>query len=80
MVTWVSVSDPSARYPASIVGFASVAELIRTPSLGRVVHETWSGPATLSFDAADSVLPSLDAQPAAEWIAKATTAGRRSER
>ncbi len=34
---------------------------------------------TLSFDAADSVIPSLDAQPAAEWIAEATTAGRRSE-
>jgi HAD superfamily hydrolase (TIGR01509 family) len=29
---------------------------------------------TLSFAAADAVLPSLDAQPAAEWIAEAATA------
>ena len=29
---------------------------------------------TLSFDAADAVLPSLDARPAADWIAEAATA------
>jgi HAD superfamily hydrolase (TIGR01509 family) len=35
---------------------------------------------TLSFDAADRVLPSLDAQPAEEWIAAAATARRPSDR
>ncbi len=35
----------------------AVAELIRTPSLDRVVHEAWSGPATLSFDTASDLDP-----------------------
>jgi acetoacetate decarboxylase len=35
----------------------SVAELIRVPTTDRVVHEAWSGPATISFDAASELDP-----------------------
>ncbi|GAB4324004.1 MAG: acetoacetate decarboxylase [Dehalococcoidia bacterium] len=35
----------------------SVAELIRVPSTDRVVHESWAGPASLSFDAASDFDP-----------------------